>query len=72
MRMVNGVEYLKVDDAGLHVRVHGEPQAVRAASANLPSAHPVTCMLEKGFDVPYFFCAAATSAIWGLTSATLA
>jgi 2,4-dienoyl-CoA reductase (NADPH2) len=24
--MVNGVEYLKVDDAGLHVRVHGEPQ----------------------------------------------
>ena len=26
VRMVNGVEYLKVDDAGLHVRVHGEPQ----------------------------------------------
>jgi 2,4-dienoyl-CoA reductase (NADPH2) len=27
-RMVNGVEYLKVDDAGLHVRVFGEPQLV--------------------------------------------
>jgi 2,4-dienoyl-CoA reductase (NADPH2) len=26
VRLVNGVEYLKVDDAGLHVRVHGEPQ----------------------------------------------
>ncbi len=26
VRMVNGVEYVKVDDAGLHVRVHGEPQ----------------------------------------------
>jgi 2,4-dienoyl-CoA reductase (NADPH2) len=26
VRMVNGVEYLKVDDAGLHVRVFGEPQ----------------------------------------------
>ena len=26
MRLVNGVEYLKVDDAGLHLRVHGEPQ----------------------------------------------
>ena len=26
VRLVNGVEYLKVDDAGLHVRVFGEPQ----------------------------------------------
>ena len=25
VRMVNGVEYLKVDDQGLHTRVHGEP-----------------------------------------------
>mgnify|MGYP003381597145 FL=1 len=25
VRLVNGVEYLKVDDAGLHVRVFGEP-----------------------------------------------
>jgi hypothetical protein len=24
--MINGVEYLKIDDAGLHVRVNGEPR----------------------------------------------
>jgi len=26
VQMVNGVEYLKIDDAGLHTRVHGEPK----------------------------------------------
>lgn len=26
VRMINGVEYVKVDDAGLHTRVHGEPK----------------------------------------------
>lgn len=26
VQMVNGVEYLKIDDAGLHIRVHGEPR----------------------------------------------
>jgi 2,4-dienoyl-CoA reductase (NADPH2) len=25
VKMVNGVEYLRIDDAGLHARVHGEP-----------------------------------------------
>ena len=24
--MINGVEYLKVDDAGLHTRINGEPK----------------------------------------------
>jgi len=26
VQMVNGVEYLRIDDAGLHTRVHGEPR----------------------------------------------
>ncbi|MEN9313823.1 MAG: 2,4-dienoyl-CoA reductase, partial [Pseudomonadota bacterium] len=26
VQMINGVEYLKIDDAGLHTRVHGEPK----------------------------------------------
>jgi 2,4-dienoyl-CoA reductase (NADPH2) len=26
VKMINGVEYVKIDDAGLHVRVHGEPK----------------------------------------------
>lgn len=26
VKMVNGVEYVKIDDAGLHTRVHGEPK----------------------------------------------
>jgi 2,4-dienoyl-CoA reductase (NADPH2) len=26
VQMINGVEYLKIDDAGLHTRVNGEPK----------------------------------------------
>src|SRR5262245_7809888 len=49
-------------------RLLGQPLPLSAASANFPSAQPGMCMLENGFDVFYFFCAAATSATDGLLS----
>ena len=41
VRMLNGVEYLKVDDAGLHVRVHGEPQLLEVDTVIVSAEHYV-------------------------------
>jgi 2,4-dienoyl-CoA reductase (NADPH2) len=51
--MLNGVEYVKIDDAGLHIRVNGQPQlldvdSVVVCAGQEPARALYDALLEKG------------------------
>jgi 2,4-dienoyl-CoA reductase (NADPH2) len=55
VKMVNGVEYLRIDDAGLHARVNGEPvlfdaDTVIVCAGQLPLRALHEALRERGIE----------------------
>ena len=56
VKMLNGVEYLKIDDAGLHARVNGEPRlfevdTVIICAGQLPKRDLYDLLIAEGLEV---------------------
>ena len=56
MKMINGVEYEKIDDAGLHISIEGKPQllavdTVILCAGQLPLRHLYDELADDGIEI---------------------
>jgi 2,4-dienoyl-CoA reductase (NADPH2) len=53
VKMIAGVEYEKVDDAGLHIRVNGEPQLLAVDNVVICAGQEPLRALAEGLEAPH-------------------